>query len=93
MALFCRHRENLSDNIPSTENLFKGYLKNPTPASLFLRPTNLVEVGKEIGKLKSKKSTLDKFEIDLIKFVKNEIIEGLTIIINLSILEGKVWTF
>ena len=55
-----------------------------------LRPTNLVEVGREIDKLKSKKTTLDKFKIDVIKFVKNEIIEGLTIIINLSILEGKV---
>ena len=82
--------KNLSDNIPSIKKSFKDYLKNPTPASIFLRLTNLVEVGREIDKLKSKKSTLDKFKIDVIKFVKNKIIEGLTIIINLSILEGKV---
>ena len=65
-------------------------MKSPTPASIFLRPTNLVEVGRETGRLKSKKSTLDKFEIDVIMFVKNEITEGLNIIINLSVLEGKV---
>ena len=82
--------KNLSDNVPSIKKSFKDYLKNPTPASIFLRSTNLVEVGREIDKLKSKKSTLDKFKIDVIKSVKNEIIEGLTIIINLSILEGKV---
>ena len=82
--------KNLSDNIPSIKKSFKDYLNNPTPASIFLRPTNLVEVRKEIDKLKSKKSTLDKFKIDVIKLVKNEIIEGLAIIINLSVLEGKV---
>ena len=82
--------ENLSDNIPLIKKLFKDYLKNATPASIFLRPPNLVEVGRKIDKVKIKKSTLDKFKIDVIKFVKNKIIEGLTIIINLSILEGKV---
>ena len=75
--------KNLSDNIPSIKKSFKDYLKNPTPASIFLRPMNLVEVGREIDKLKSKKSSLDKFKNDVIKFVKNLIIEGLTIIINL----------
>ena len=81
---------NLSDNIPSIKKSSKDCLKNLTPAPIFLRLTNLVEVGREIDKLKSEKSTLDKFKIDVIKFVKNEIIEGLTIIINLSTLEGKV---
>ena len=81
---------NLSGNIPSIKRSFKDYLRNPTPASIFLRPMNLVKVGREIDRLKNKISTLNKLKIDVIKFVKNKIIEGLTIIINLSILEGKV---
>ena len=69
--------KNLSDNISSIKRSFKDYryLKSPAPASIFLRPTNLAEVGSEIDKLKSKTSTLGKFKIDVIKFVKNEIIE------------------
>ena len=80
----------LSDNIPLTEKSFKDYLKHPTPASIFLRPTNFVEAGREIDKLKSKNPFSTNCKIDVITFVKSEIIEGLTIIVNLSILEGKV---
>ena len=36
--------KNLSDNIPSIKKSFKDYLKEPTPASIFLRPTNLVKL-------------------------------------------------
>ena len=40
--------------------------------------------------MKNNKSGLDIFRINLIKYVKNEIVQGLTIIIDKSISEGIV---
>ena len=80
--------QNLSNNVSEVSGSYKDYLKNPVTASVFLKPTDIIEVGTQISKMKNNKSGLDIFRINLIKYVKNEIVEGLTMIINKSISEG-----
>ena len=62
------------------------YLTDPVDDSLFLRPTNDEELLNEINQLKNK-ATLD-VRVSLIKYVKQEIIDGLLVIFNKSIGEG-----
>ena len=61
-------------------------MTNPVNNSLFLRPTDTDEVTKEINQLKNK-ATLD-FRVPLLKHVKQELADGLVIIINKSFQEG-----
>ena len=82
--------QNLSNNVPEVSGSYKDYLKNPVSASVFLKPTDIIEVGTQISKMKNNKSGIDIFRINLIKCVKNEIVQGLTMIINKSISEGIV---
>ena len=63
-------------------------LTDPVDDSLFLRPTNDKELMNEINHLKNK-ATLD-VRVSLIKYVKQEIIDGLVIIFNKSFRE---WCF
>ena len=62
------------------------YLTDPIDDSLFLRPTNDEELMNEINHLKNK-ATLD-LRVSSIKYVKQEIIDGLVIIFNKSFREG-----
>ena len=55
------------------------YLTDPIDDSLFLRPTNDEELMNQIDHLKNK-ATLD-VKVSLIKYVKQEIIDGLVIIV------------
>ena len=61
-------------------------MTNPVNNSLFLRPTDTEEVTKEINQLKNK-ATLD-FRVPLLKHVKQELVDGLVIIINKPFQEG-----
>ena len=87
---FANVGDNLASNIPTCTKSFKDYLKDPNPHSIFLQPTGSEEIIKEIDKMKNKKSALDIFKISMIKYVKEEIKNGLVIIINKSIEEGVV---
>ena len=53
-----------------------------------MTPTDEKEICTEIDKLKPKKSTLDIFNINMLKYVKDEMIPGLVIIFNKSISQG-----
>ena len=79
---FARVGQNLSNNVSEVSRSYKDYLKNPVSDSVFLKPTDIIEVGTQISKMKNNKSGLDIFRINLIKYVKNEIVQGLTMIIN-----------
>ena len=72
--------------IPQSNNSFKDYMTNPVNNCLFLRPTDTEEVTKEINQLKNK-ATLD-FRVPLLKHVKQELVDGLVIIINKPFQEG-----
>ena len=64
--------------IPQEPHSYAMYLTDPIDDSLFLRPTNDEELMNEINHLKNK-ATLD-VRVSLIKYVKQEIIDGLVII-------------
>ena len=70
--------QNLSNSVPEVSGSYKDYLKNLVSVSVFLKPTDIIEVGTQISKMKNNKSGLDIFKINLIKYVKNEIVQGLT---------------
>ena len=70
--------QNLSNSVPESSGSYKDYLKNPVSTSVFLKPIDIIEVGMQISKMKNKKSGLDIFSINLVKYVKNEIVQGLT---------------
>ena len=84
---FTKIGKNLADNVrPERNDLFKNYLTDPISESLFLQPTNNSEVLKEINQLKNK-TTID-IRVSLLKYVKQQIVNGLVIIFNKSIEEG-----
>ena len=82
--------QNLSNSVPEVSGAYKDYLKNSVSASVFLKPTDIIEVGTQFSKMKNNKSGFDMFRINLIKYVKNQIVQGLTMIIKKSISEGIV---
>ena len=61
-------------------------MTDPINNSLFLRPTDTDEIMKEINQLKNK-TTLD-FRVTLLKYAKQELVNGLVIIFNKSFQEG-----
>ena len=79
--------KNMDSSVPEVSGSYEYYLKNPVSVSVFLKPTDIIEVGTRISKMKNNRSELDIFRINLIKYVKNEIVQGLTIITNKSISE------
>ena len=68
----------------------KDYLLNPTTDTVFLTPTDSIEISEEISSLKNKKSGIDVFKTSLIKSVKDEIMEALVIIFKKSFSEGQL---
>ena len=72
--------------VPQEPHSYATYLTDPVDDSLFLRPANDEELLNETDQLKNK-ATLD-VRVSLIKYVKQEIIDGLVIIFNKSFREG-----
>ena len=80
--------KNLAQKIVPKQNLtFKTYLTDPIANSLYLRPTDSDEILKKINRLKTK-ATLD-IRVSLLKHAKQEIVNGLVIILNKTFEEGK----
>ena len=79
---FTQIGKNLANEVvPQEPHSYATYLTNPIDDSLFLRQTNDEELMNEINYLKNK-ATLD-VRVSLVKYVKQEIIDGLiTIFIN-----------
>ena len=84
---FAKIDKNLADKVrPERNDLFKHCLTDPISDSLFLQPTNNSEVLKEINQLKNE-ATID-IRVSLLKYVKQQIVNGLVIIFNKSFEEG-----
>ena len=84
---FTKIGKNLADRVrPESNHLFKNYLTDPISKSFFLQPTNNSEVLKEINQLKNK-ATID-IRVSLLKYVKQQIVNGLVIIFNKSFEKG-----
>ena len=78
----------LSGEIIPTEQSFMDYLPNRVPKRIFMKPPDDIEIAIEINLLHKKKSVLDIFNISIIKYIKDEIIPALLLILNKSITEG-----
>ena len=84
---FAQIGKNLANKVVSQEpHSYATYLTDPVDDSLFSRPTNNEELLNEINQLKNK-ATLD-VRVSVIKYVKQEIIDGLVIIFNKLFREG-----
>ena len=80
--------QQLSGEIILTEQSFMDYLPNRVPKSIFMKPTDDIEIATEVNLLHDKKSVLDIFNISIIKYIKDEIIPALVLIFNKSTTEG-----
>jgi len=81
---------NLANKIKLTEKRAEDYLQNSISQSLFLNPTDPIEIGKIIDDLKNKNSCgVDGISNNILKIMKNEIIKPLSTLINKSFIEGK----
>ena len=88
---FSKIGSNLADAIPHTDKSFESFLTNRNPNSLFLTPTDAIEIRKIVKELKSKKSPgFDHITNDLLKDIISEIVTPLEHIINLSLVNGVV---
>ena len=93
---FCRYFTNvgqtLAEKIPQTDDTYKKYLNNNAiNNSIYLNPTSNDEIINVISNMKSKKSTgHDGISTQFIKQIKFSISQPLAILINRSMIEGKV---
>lgn len=88
---FCSIGPNLSEGIPNCDKSFHDFLKEPNQQSLFLMPTNEVEVLSIIHFLKIGKSPgCDTISNSLVKNLAVEIVQPLVHIFNLSLTNGIV---
>ncbi len=79
----------LANNINYSLTSADHYLGNRVSQSLFLSPTDPQEIAMEIDNLKPKKSTgIDGLSTKLLKMLKNEITEPISILVNKSLNEG-----
>ena len=63
--------QDLSGEIIHTEQSFMDYLPNRVPESIFMKPTDDIEIATEINLLHNKRSVLDIFNISIIKYIKD----------------------
>ena len=80
--------QDLSGEIIPTEQSVMEYLPNRVPISIFMKPTDDIEIATETNLLHNEKSVSDIFNISIIKYMKDEIIPALVIIFNKSITES-----
>ena len=61
--------QDLSGEIIPTAQSFMDYLPNRLAESIFMKPTDDIEIATEINILHNKKSVLDIFNISIIKYI------------------------
>ena len=83
---------NLQDNFKHNDtNEFKTYLNPPIKSSMFCSPVSLNEINKIINNLRNNKSPgPDNITSKLVKSIKNEILQPLAYLYNLSFTSGTV---
>ena len=81
----------LAKNVPTVEKPFYSFLENKNQCSLFLMPTNSLEIMKIVKGFKDNRSTgNDDVSNHLLKYIIHEIIVPLEHIFNLSLVQGVV---
>ena len=78
----------MATKVKAPDKTFHHYIKEPTENTIFLRPANSYELFKELNSINNKKCTFDSFKVEIIKYVKNEIIPPMLHIINPSFSDG-----
>ena len=80
---------NQAKKINSEGTDFKNYLQDPAQSSIFLQPTNCVEISKIVSSLKTSHSSgHDELSTSLLKRIIGSIVTPLVHICNLSLLTG-----
>ena len=88
-SIFANVGPNQAKKINSEGTNFKNYLQDPAQSSIFLQPTNCVEISKIVSSLKTSHSCgHDELSTSLLKRIIGTIITPLVHICNLSLLTG-----
>ena len=86
---FCTIGSNIAQNFRTNLNEHKKYLNNSTASSFFFAPIIAPDVRAIIMNFKSKKSCIDSYGIDLLKYLSNIISPIIASLINKSMTSGK----
>jgi len=82
---------NLAKNVPLSSQNFKDFLPLTNSNSIFLKPTDELEIKQIISALKNSHSTgHDNLSVNIIKNCSDQLVRPLTIIFNKSIEDGAV---
>ena len=83
--------QNLNNSVPASPKHPSDYYTRPNPNTLFLIPTDTVEIQQIVNKFKPKSSCdKDNISAKILKFIIPEILTPITHITNLSLMMGKV---
>ena len=81
--------DSIRSKMPPSNNHFSRFLGTPNPHSIFLRPTTPGEIAKVIGSFSSSKSTgPNSIPVKILKLLKPDISEPISILINRSFATG-----
>ena len=80
----------LTDKLPLSASKFTDYSPPPNPSSMFMTPTNIVEIKRFICELKPKLSAgVDQIPPIVLRYLPDNVLHALTYIFNQSLCEGK----
>ena len=80
----------LSDNLRLSTTKFTDYLSPPNPSSMFVTPTNIVEIKRFIYELKPKLSAgVDQIPPVILRYLPDNVLHALTYIFNQSLCKEK----
>ena len=80
----------LIDKLPSSPNKFTDYLPPPNSSSMFMSPSNIIEIKRLINQLKPKLSAgIDQILLIVLGYLPENVLHALTYIFNQSLCQGK----
>ena len=80
----------LIEKLPSSPNKFTDYLPPPNSSSMFMSPTNIIEIKRLINQLKPKLSAgIDLIPPIVLRHLPENVLHALTYIFNQSLCQGK----
>ena len=87
---FSTTAKKLIDKLPSSPNKFTDYLPPPNSSSMFMSPTNIIEIKRLINQLKPKLSAeIDQIPPIVLRYLPENVLHALTYIFNQSLCQGK----
>ena len=80
----------LIDKLPSSLNKFTDYLPPPISSSMFISPTNIIDIKRLINQLQPKLSAgIDQIPPIVLRYLPENVLHALTYIFNQSLCQGK----